>query len=288
MSLAGDGNRDLIDSQYAALLNRHYGRQDLAGAILDGLRAAGKDPDRLTYTDLGALDQFHIGGKDATLRLARLAGFRPGLRVLDVGGGLGGPARTLTAEFDCRVTVLDLTEEYCRVGEMLTARTGLSDRVDFKNGNALEIPFADGGFDLVWTQHSSMNIADKERLYAEIRRVARSGGRLALHEIMAGPVQPVHFPVPWASSASISFLRPAQAMRTLIGDSGFREVSWVDASEQSLEWFRRPLSAMAAGTLPPLGLHLLLGEAFVPAFRNQVRNLEERRITVIEAIFERA
>lgn len=273
--------------EYVTSVNAHYGRQDLAEAILSGLRAVGKDPDRLTYGDLAMVDHFHIGGKDATLELAHLAGVRGGQRVLDLGGGLGGAARTLAAEFGCRVTVLDLTEEFCRVGEMLSARTGLSGRVTFKNGNALGIPFADESFDVVWMQHSTMNIADKERLYTEIHRVLRPGGRLAMHEIMAGKVQPVHFPVPWAANASISFLRSAQAMRTLIADSGFLEVSWVDASQQSREWFQRPLAALAAGKRPPLGLHLLLGETFVPAFRNQFRNLEEDRATVIKAVFER-
>ena len=125
---------------------------------------------------LAPLDQLHIRGKEATLDLARLAELTPGMLVLDVGGGIGGPARTLANEFGCVVTVLDLTEEFCRVGEMLTARTGLSDRVTFRPGNALDMPFPSSSFDRVWVQHSSMNIAAKERLFAEIHRVLRPGG----------------------------------------------------------------------------------------------------------------
>ena len=210
------------------------------------------------------------------------------MEVLDVGGGLGGPARTLARALGCRVVVLDLTEEYCRVGAELTRRTGLAGRVSFHHGDALALPFADARFDVVWTQHSSMNVDDKERLYGGIRRVLRPGGRLALHEIMAGAGGPLHFPVPWAREASHSFLRPPEAVRGLLGDLGFRELARLDVTAASLEWFRRRVAATeAAGSLPPLGLHLLLGEDFDAMFRNQVRNLAEGRIVVVEAVFER-
>ena len=266
----------------------HYARPGLGAAILAGLRAAGKDPEAPEPDDLAPVDQFHIRGKDATLELARVAGLQAGMEVLDVGGGLGGPARTLARGLGCRVVVLDLTEEYCRVGEELTRRTGLGDRVSFQHSDALALPFADGRFDVVWTQHSSMNVDDKERLYGGIRRVLRPGGRLALHEIMAGAGGPLHFPVPWAREPAWSFLRAPEAVRGLLGDLGFRELCWLDVTAPSLEWFRRRVAAtQAAASLPPLGLHLLLGEDFGAMFRNQVRNLAEGRIVVIEAVFER-
>jgi SAM-dependent methyltransferase len=268
-------------------VNDHYGRPDLGAAILAAVRAAGKNPDRLTPDDLAPATEFHTRGQEATREMARLAGLDAGMRVLDVGGGLGGAARTLASEFGCQVTVLDLTAEYCRIGEMLTARTGLGDRVTFQQGDALAPPFADASFDVVWTQHSSMNIADKERLYAELRRVLRPGGRLALHEIMAGPVQPIHFPVPWAREPALSFLRPAATVRTLLAGTGFAEVAWVEGTAAALAWFQQRAAAVAAGGLPPLGLHLLLGSDFGPMFHNQVRNLAEDRIATIQAVFER-
>ena len=134
--------------------------------------------------------------------------------MLDVGGGIGGPARTL-AEAGCSVTVLDLTEEFCRTGAALTERVALGGRVTFRHASALDMPFEDGAFDAAWTHHSSMNIEDKERLYKEIARVVRRGGKLAMHEIMAGPEGPLHFPVPWASVPTISFLRAPDAVRKL-------------------------------------------------------------------------
>jgi ubiquinone/menaquinone biosynthesis C-methylase UbiE len=277
----------LTVSDYDTLLNAHYGGRDRAAAIMAGLRAAGKDVEPIDPDDLSGLDQFHIRGKEATLALAQLAGLKAGLHVLDVGGGLGGPARTLAAEFACDVTVLDLTEAYCRVGEMLTARTGLSARVRFQAGSALEMPFAAGSFDVVWMQHSSMNIADNARLYAEVHRVLRPQGRLALYEIMAGAVQPVHFPVPWARMPSMSFLRSPAEMRAPIADSGFSEVTWLDVLNPSLAWIQQR-QAMAPATPPPLGLHLLFGPVIGVMSRNLTRNLEEQRIAVIEAVYARA
>lgn len=265
----------------------HYGRADVAEAIVEGLRAAGKDLDAVTLDDLAPVDQFHTRGKAATLDLARRAGLRAGERVLDVGGGIGGPARTLAAEYGCSVTVLDLTEAFCRAGERLTELTRLGERVSFRHGSALEMPFQEASFDVAWTQHSSMNIEDKERLYAEIQRVLGPGGTLALHEIMAGPVQPIHFPVPWAPEPSISFLRAPEEIRALLGRLGFREQEWVDSSAQALDWFRERAAAAAELPSQQVGLPLLLGSAFGEMFRNQVRNLEEQRIIIVEAVFKR-
>jgi ubiquinone/menaquinone biosynthesis C-methylase UbiE len=268
-------------------INHHYGREDLGTTILAALQAAGKNPQQLTPDDLAPVDQFHTAGKQATLELMHLAAIQAGMEVLDVGGGLGGAARLLAAEQKCKVTVLDLTQEYCQVGEMLTARTGLSDRVSFQQGSALDMPFPKATFDVVWTQHSSMNIADKARLYTEVQRVLRPGGRLAFHEIMAGPLQPIHFPVPWAHEPAISFLRPPEEVRALLIEIGFKEVSWVDATAMSIKWFQQR-SVPQGGTTPQLGLHILLGPEFGEMFGNQVRNLQEHRIAVIQAVFERS
>jgi SAM-dependent methyltransferase len=267
----------------------HYGRGDLGQVIVAALRAAGKNPDALTVEDLAPLDQLHIRGKEATLELARLAGLTPGMLVLDVGGGIGGPARTLASEFDCAVTVLDLTEEFCRVGEMLTARTGLSDRATFRPGNALDMPFPNSSFDRVWVQHSSMNIAAKERLFAEIHRVLRPGGRLALHEIMAGSVTPIHFPVPWARSAAISHLLTPDTARTLLMGMGFKEVAWVDVTASTVAGVNERLVAaqVTPGARSSLGPHVLFGPDFVQMLQNQKRNVEEGRTVVIQGVFDR-
>lgn len=263
----------------------HYAHSNLAAAILAGLQQAGKNLDALTIDDLAPVDQFHIRGKQSTLELAERAGITSAMRVLDVGGGLGGPARTLASTLHCDVTVLDLSEEYCRVGEMLTQRLGLSDRVRHRHGNALSMPFSDASFDAVWTQHSSMNIEDKPKLYGEIRRVIKSGGRFALHEIMAGENTPIHFPVPWARHAGISFLRRPDEVHTLIAQAGFQNLAWLDETANARAWFEKRIQAVATG-LPPLGIHLLLGDDFLAMSQNQLRNLSEGRVAIIQAVFE--
>ncbi|NTU80885.1 MAG: methyltransferase domain-containing protein, partial [Chloroflexales bacterium] len=169
-----------VDARIAA----HYGPHDLTQTILAALVAAGKAEGRLTPDDLAPLDQFHTRGKVATLELAERAGLTAATRVLDLGGGVGGAARLLAVTFGCQVEVLDLTAAYCVAGQLLTARCGLSDRIAFQHGSATEPPYPDEQFDLVWTQHSTMNIADKGRLFREARRVLRPGGRLALHEVL--------------------------------------------------------------------------------------------------------
>jgi ubiquinone/menaquinone biosynthesis C-methylase UbiE len=269
-----------------AQLNAHYGRADLSAIVLRALKDAGKNLDALSVDDLAALDQFHTRGRDATLDLAQRAGFTPAMHVLDVGGGLGGPARTLASQVGCRVTVLDLTEAFCRLGEKLTQLTGLSERVTFRHASALDMPFAAHSFDALWTQNSSMNIADKEGLYREIHRVLKPGGRLALQEIMEGDKEPVCFPVPWAREASLSFLRPAEAMRRVIRDAGFAERTWIDDTALAQKWYQARMKTLGQGT-PALGIHLLLGEQFSEMSRNQMRNIEERRIVIIQAVFEK-
>ena len=149
----------------------HYGRSDLGEAILAALKAAGKDLDHLTPDDLAPIDEFHGGQRPATIRLAELVGFTGTERVLDVGSGLGGPSRYLAWHYGCRVSGVDLTAEFVRIAEMLTRLTRLTDKADFRHGNALELPFEDMSFDVVWSQNAAMNIADRDRLYREMRRV---------------------------------------------------------------------------------------------------------------------
>jgi SAM-dependent methyltransferase len=189
--------------------------------------------------------------------------------------------------YGCSVTVVDLTESFCETGEQLTELIGLSELVTFRFGNALDLPFADGSFDVGWTQHSTMNIDDKERLYSELHRVIRPGGRLALHEIMAGPNQPVRFPVPWSRDPALSFLQSSSDIRALIAQSGFSEVEWVETTESALAWFQGWIGRQTANGPSPLGLHVLLGPEFREMGRNMLRNLEEDRIAVVQAIFER-
>jgi ubiquinone/menaquinone biosynthesis C-methylase UbiE len=260
----------------------YWGREGLERAILDALRAKGQDLNALTVDDLAPADQFHSGGKGATLRLARLAGLRADMRVLDVGGGLGGPARTLAAEFGCHVMVVDATRSYVRTGEALTSRVRLADRVTHRVGDAQALDLADGAFDVVWTQNSGMNIADKERLYAGFARVLRPGGLLALQEPMAGPVQPAVFPVMWAPDATTHFLRTPAVMRSVIEAAGFRVQAWEDITAE--------LTGPSTGAaVPPHAIQrIVMGDAIDAITRAGQRNRDERRIVMTQAVLVRA
>ena len=265
----------------------HYSSRELGAAILAALGEAGVDCDHLKPEDLAPIDEFHIGGRKATLELARQLDLDETLQVLDVGSGLGGPSRCLAMEFGCRVTGIDLCAEYCRTATMLAERLGLDSRVSYRHGNALDMPFADGSFDVVWTQHAAMNIADKDRLYAEMWRVLKPGGRLAVYDVLAGEGGPIRFPVPWARTPDISCLISPQQLRDRLENLGFEILSWQDSTEKGRSWFRRMGAKISQEGLPPLGIHLLLGAEFRLMAQNQVRNLEEDRIALVETIVKR-
>ena len=268
----------------AGAIERNYGRSGLIARTLAALDAAGLDPESLDRNTLQPLDEFHIRGRAATRELAALAGLSSGDQVVDVGCGVGGPARTLAAETGCRVTGLDLMPEYCELAQLLNAGTGLADRVTVRHGSALAMPFDDGAFDAAWMQHVSMNIEDKARLYREIRRVLRSGGVLALNEVYAGPGGARRYPVPWAADAAIDFLVPQEEARRAMAAAGLREAEWVDVTEKSTEWFQGVLGGRRSGPPPALGLHLLVSD-FPARAANVLRNLEEGRITVAMGVF---
>lgn len=265
---------------------QHYGDHGLRERVEAALQRAGLNLPPVAPAALAPLDQFHTGGIAATLALASLVPIESGMLVLDVGGGIGGAARTLAERFGCSVTVLDLTEEYCHIGARLTELTGLTGRVSFRTGDALRVPAPDQSFDLIWTQHSTMNIPDKPALYRELFRVLRQRGRLVMHEIVAGPQSPPHFPVPWATTPSHSHLLPPEQHAAAIRAAGFADQLWEDKTSESVSWFRdRPRPA--DGAVPPLGLHVLLGDQFQAAFENQVRNLTEDRVAVVRAVWSR-
>ncbi|MEP9348635.1 methyltransferase domain-containing protein [Xanthobacter sp. KR7-225] len=264
---------------------RHYQTGgDLVRAIADALRTAGKDPARITAADLAGVDEFHVRGRAATLELAGFLRLDAGSRLLDIGSGLGGPARAMAEACGCHVTGIDLTPAYCAAATALSAWVGLADRVDFSAGDATALPFADAAFDAAMTIHVAMNIAAKDRMYAEARRVLKPGGRFVAYDILQGEGGEVLYPVPWARTAAISHLATPGAMAALLEGAGFTLLETHDSTAAGQLWFERLAargSGRAAADGPALTPALLLGDDFAQMARNQVANLRERRIRTV-------
>ena len=257
----------------------HYAEPGLLERVGEALRQSGLDPDRLNQADLAKFDQFHVGGLDATNRLAQLVAIRHTDRVLDLGSGIGGPSRHLAATLGCHVTGLDLTAEYCEVASMLARSTGLTHLVGYQQGDALHTPFDDQSFDVVWTQHTAMNIEDKPALYREIFRLLKQGGRLAVHDIVAGSGA-VLYPVPWARRVELSFLISEQDMGSAFVAAGFEDVVSEDVTNDGIEALRL---VAARATSPGFGLPTLMGPEFPLMIANLSANLQSGACHIVQA-----
>jgi SAM-dependent methyltransferase len=274
----------------SATIVRHYENGDLNERLRAALDAGPLAGSALAPGDLAPIDQFHMRGLAATVDLADAAGIDGGTAVLDIGSGIGGPSRYLAATFGCQVTGIDLTPAFVAAATLLASRTGLAGKVRYECGDALSLPYGDGSFDLVWTQHVAMNIADRARHYREAHRVLRKGGRLATYDIVAGTPELAYFPLPWARDPDTSFLLSAAATRSALEAAGFRVAAWVDQTSAGIAWLdemQQRQSQPAAPAQPP-GLTLTMGPEFPTMIANLGRNMRERRAGLLQAVLERA
>jgi len=264
-------------------VREHYSATSLTDRIKSALAKVAPESETLTVAQLAPLDQFHIRGILATTELAGVAGLEPSTRVLDIGCGIGGPARYLAATFGCKVTGVDLSPSFIDAATYLTARCRLSDRVKFQIGDALRLPFQNGAFDTVFLQHVAMNIEARTALYAEVRRILTLGGRFATYDLVLRDGDLV-YPVPWARDASTSFLLNEGDTRRALEQTGFKAALWRDDTQTALDWFK---AAMAGS--PPSGLNLgvVMGQDFQIMTGNLARNLRENRLGVLSAVLIR-
>jgi sarcosine/dimethylglycine N-methyltransferase len=262
----------------------HYRATGLTERLKTALTALGPEEERLAPKQLASLDQFHTRGLAATAELATLAGITAETSVLDVGSGVGGPARFLAATYRCQVTGVDLSEPFVDAARYLTERTGQSGLVSFQTASALELPFDDGSFDVVLLQHVAMNISERARLYREIRRVLKSSGRFATFDVVLNSGEP-HYPLPWSRTPATSFLLTAAATREVIEPAGFRALVWQDDTEAAKAWATQ---LRASGPQPSLNLGVVMGPDFAELAANLGRNLLEGRLGVLTAVFEKA
>ncbi|MFZ1430259.1 MAG: class I SAM-dependent methyltransferase [Geminicoccaceae bacterium] len=264
----------------------HYGQIDVLGRIEAALKESGKDPAKPTVDDLAGVDEFHARGREATVELADWLPAAVATEVLDIGSGLGGPARFLAATRGLRVVGVDLTPEYVTAATELTRRCGLADRARFLTANALDLPFEGGSFAAAYTQHVAMNISDKATLYAEAARVLRPRAVFVIYDILRGPGGAVQYPTPWSADGSTSFLVDLPELLHLLDRAGFAVEEHRDLREASAAWFEQRAAVAAAGKGPPMTIRLLLGQLFAPAFANLLANLRSGAVapTMLRAV----
>ena len=263
----------------------HYRATGLTERLKTALAALGPEDQLLTPAATGCSRPVsHPRARRDRRACQAWLGITADMSVLDVGSGVGGPARFLAATYGCRVTGVDLSEPFVDAARYLTERTGQSGQVSFETASALELPFDDGRFDVVLLQHVAMNISDRARLYREIRRVLKSGGRFATFDVVLSSGEP-HYPVPWARTPATSFLLTAAATREAIEPAGFRTLAWQDDTEAAKAWFAQ---LRASGPPPSPNLGVVMGPDFAQLAANLGRNLMEGRLGILTAVFEAA
>jgi SAM-dependent methyltransferase len=272
-------------TDYEDAVNAIYSSRGLASRILEALERAGVDTDNLSVDALTPLEELHIAGRKHTLRMAELTGLEAGMRIIDVGCGIGGPARALAHHYGCRVSGVDLTEEFCSVGRMLTERTRLGEMVEIHHADAVDLPFEDSSFDVAWLQHTITNVPDKKRLFTEIARVLRPAGKVAMYEVVSGTRSVVHFPVPWTRDSGLSFLVEEAELLKHLDSAGFVRESWEDLTGESAAFLRRVLSKPRRSGGPGLSPGIILGPEYRTMMTNVLKNLEENRMRVVQGIF---
>lgn len=264
-------------------ISRYYTRGDLLERLHAALLGDDIDPDHPTIETLAPFDQFHGRGLEATEEVADVLAVAATDHLLDVGSGIGGPARYIADRFGCRVTGIDLTAEFCDVARHLTQMLGLEDRVAFEQGDALAMPFADASFDGAYSMNVSMNIADKAGFYKEIHRVLRPGAWLVLIEIAQGPNGSLDYPTPWAQTAESSFLVTPSETAEALEASGFTDLKSRDTAKKSLAFGARSRAMVERGEKPPYrAVQLIHGDLAAEAIANSSRGIAEARIIPIE------
>lgn len=264
-------------------LEAHYSVSGIEARILAALRTAGLDPDqRLSPVTLGALDHFHTGGFAASLLLQELAQIQAEDRVLDIGAGLAGPARMLADSPGCRVDCIELSSDYCAGAELLNRLTGLEHLIGVHKASALDLPFDDDSFDVVWMQNVGMNIADKRKLYEEVSRVLKPNGRFAFQEMTAGDTGVSYFPLPWATDPVDNLLISAEDMHSVLGESGFAAEYFEDVSDTQLNPSASSASKISAQAQLSLSVYV---DDLAQKAENATRSLKEGQIRFVRGVF---
>lgn len=264
-----------------------YTRENIYETIVKRLHEQGVEKNKITREHISSVDEFHIKGAEVSLEMAKEAELSKELKVLDVGCGIGGPARMIADVFGCSVTGVDLTNEFIRTASLLSQLVGLSGKTEFMTADATELPFEDNIFDVVWTQHAQMNIEEKEKLYSEIHRVLKREGRFIYYDIFSSEKEDLKFPLPWADDSSISFLIKLNDFGRLMKETGFKELLRKERTSDSIDFFETVFENNKKEGSPKIGLNIFMTEQSSFKLSNLLNNLSENKLKVQSGIYQK-
>ena len=270
-------------------VSAHYGCAGLLVAIREGVARLGKTPATVMVEDLAPVDEFHIGGRQASEDFLGQLGLTPDQRVLDVGCGLGGTARFAATRYGCHITGIDLTEAYVTTGQVMCDWVGLGDRVSLRRGSALAMSFEADTFDGAYMLHVGMNIDDKHQLCAEVHRVLRPGACFGIYDVMRTGVGELAYPVPWAATPETSALHSLDDYRVALRAADFTISAERNRRDFALEFFAKLKASTTGASGPaPLGLHILMGDTAPRKIANMVANIASGTLAPVEIVARRA
>jgi SAM-dependent methyltransferase len=265
----------------AAIRYYEHDGTDPLPVVLDALAESGRDHERIEIDDLAGIDEFHALGRSATMALAELAGVAPGTDVVDVGAGLGGPARFLAARLGAHVTAVEPVARFRDACVELNRRAGLADAIRTLEGSATQLPLEDASVDVAWMQAVAISVADKPAMAAELRRVLRPDGRLAFFDTFARSDGELHFPLPWADGPDHSFVVPAGELRSVFAAAGFEPVVWNEQEGALAEIGQRSFTPTVDPTR--VGLTRLMPD-YEERMTNVGRNIGDGRLGLLLAV----
>jgi ubiquinone/menaquinone biosynthesis C-methylase UbiE len=272
--------------QISSRVENHYTKSKLFEEIVEKLRGQGINITNLTRSDISAVDELHVGGAEASRAL--VSGLKiHNSAVIDVGCGLGGPSRMLADEFNCRVTGIDITPEFIRTARQLSDLVGLHERTEYLVGDALDLPFENGYFDIAWTEHVQMNIENKSRFYGEISRVLRDGGLFIYYDIFRKGDGELKYPLPWANDPSISFLTTTESVHEILTGLGLKKLQTTDFTSRGIDFFNEVFENIRQNGMPVLGLNLILGEQTGLKMNNLMDALQENVLELQSGIYSK-
>jgi SAM-dependent methyltransferase len=268
----------------AKALADHWGRGDVYGLIMSAFNKMSKSLEGLTVEDLAPVDHFHARGFHATVELADRLPIKSDQHILDIGCGLGGPARYIAKRFHCTLSGIDITEPFVEAANKLTTLVRMEGQVKIRHGDGQRLPYPDSHFDGAYTQHVTMNVADRRKFFAEAYRVLKPGAFFALTEHGLGAKGNPHYPVPWSADGSVAYLVTPSETRAFLEETGFEDIVVEDTGAKYVAGYKVMIEKAERGALPPLGIHILMGETALQKMRNAARNIEEGRTHPIQLI----